>query len=80
MLKSFSGLGSAEPIFRPYRAQTPCYWCKHVRGYAAPRALYWQCAAKKAMGQHFKKAPNSTSEIAQTLARCPDYERRKGGW
>ena len=70
-----------EPTFRPLRAQTPCYWCENVRGHAAPWALRWQCAAKKAMGQRFRirKYPNSVV-IIETLARCPDYRRRKGDW
>lgn len=67
-----------EPIFRPLHAQTPCYWCEHARGYASPKPLYWRCAAKKAMGQDFKKDPNSICEVEQTLMRCPDYGRRKG--
>lgn len=75
-----SSNNSPVPVFRPLRAQTPCYWCEHVRGHAAPEAKWWQCAARKAVGQDFKKDPDSGSGLVETLARCPDYGRRKGDW
>ena len=79
MSKLCNSSDSAEPVFRPLRAQTPCYWCEHAGGYGAASVVLWLCAAKDAMGRKFKRNPNPPG-VVETLVRCPDYGRRKGAW